>query len=47
MIQFGDISVRAMDWIAQPSIDPEIAAKQLSERVEAWLASCGESDDPE
>jgi hypothetical protein len=47
MVQFGDISVHAIDWIADPSLDPEVAANHLAERIEAWLASCGEPDDPE
>jgi len=47
MVQFGDISVHAIDWIADPSFDPEVTANHLAEPIEAWLESCWEPDDPE
>jgi hypothetical protein len=46
-VQFRDISVHAIDGIADPSLDPEVTANYLAERIEACLARCGEPDDPE
>jgi hypothetical protein len=31
---------RTVDWIADPSLDPEVAAVQLAARIEVWLESC-------
>lgn len=39
-VYFGDISVRAIDWIADSSAPPESAADELAQRIEVWLNSC-------
>jgi hypothetical protein len=31
---------RTVDWIADPSLDPEVAADQLAARIEVWVESC-------
>ena len=36
-VHFGDISVRALDWSADSSLDPEASADRLAHDVETWL----------